>query len=103
MKRMTILSLFAGVFALSIGNITCADAQKLNPTTATETPASAAPAAAPPTAPVTDVTQAMLNGAQRREEFPSHERRLQSAALLSVTGDKSRQRQGTTRCLDFPN
>ena len=63
MKRTIILSLFASVLALTISDITCANAQKMNPATGTETPGSTAPAAAPATAPATVVTQTMLNDA----------------------------------------
>jgi len=65
MNRMTIiLSVVTGAFVLSISNITGANAQQTNPPSATETPVSAASAGTlTPSAPVTVVTQAMLDGA----------------------------------------
>jgi alcohol dehydrogenase (cytochrome c) len=61
MKRTTIFLLFASVLALTISDITCANAQKMNPATGSETPVSAGAGAA--TAPATTVTQTMLNDA----------------------------------------
>ena len=115
MKRITISSLFASAFALSISSITCANAQQTNPAATTETPVPAAPAAAsapavpapaaaPPStatviqspAPASVVTQAMLNSAAGDSKNFLHtngdynQRRFYSAKEINRSNVKAR-------------